>query len=96
MTELLPYIVGPFGAVVSLAVVLFGVFRFIDSRIWPLVTASLDRHLQQIDKLIASHDADRAVWSEGLAGIKADVDVVRDDVHEIRERLDGRFKNGAA
>ena len=66
ITSLGPWITGPAAAVVIMFVVLYGIYKIIDTRLLPLLTAAVERHLGQVDKLIASHDADRGAFAEAL------------------------------
>ena len=84
----LPLLSGPAAAVLVLSGVLWGLWKLVDTRLLPLGEKFIERHLGQIDALIASHNADRSVWAEGLQGLRSDIDQVSDDVAEIRGRID--------
>lgn len=87
-TSLLPYLSGPASAVLVLLLVGYAVWRLIDQKLIPLAERFVSRHLTQIDKLIEAHDKDREVWAEGLRVLRTDIDEVRDDVADIRQRID--------
>jgi hypothetical protein len=86
--SILNLIIGPMGALVAVVTILWWVARLVETKFLPAGERFIERHLAQIDKLITSHDNDRAVWSEGLTSMRADVDTVKDDVHQIRARIE--------
>lgn len=88
METMLPYLAGPAGAVFALLVVIYGLYKLADTRLIPVVEKFIGRHLEQIDRLIASHDRDREVWAEGLTAVRHDIEHVREDVDTIRMTLD--------
>lgn len=97
LSEVLPWLTGPAGALVVMAGVLIGIYRIVDTRIIPAAERFVDRHLQQVDKIVSSHDEDRKVWADGLQALKADVDTMKLDVHAIREDVDAALgRKGAA
>lgn len=55
----------------------------------------VDRHLQQIDNIVESHHEDREVYKAGLETLNTsmqelhgEVDVIKDDVKDIKNSLD--------
>lgn len=85
--QVLEYLIGPAGAVVVMAMMLYGVYKIVVERLLPLTERLAQRHLDQFDRLIDAHDKDRAVWAAGLAKLEADFDDLRGDVHEARVLL---------
>ena len=61
---ILQYLTGPAGTVVVLAAVLLVSVRILESRVLPALGRLVDRHFDQIDRLIASHDEDRRAWQQ--------------------------------
>lgn len=88
LSEILPWITGPAGALVVMAGVLLGIYRIVDTRLLPAGERFVERHLAQVDKIVSSHDEDRKVWADGLQALRADVDTMKNDVHAIREDVD--------
>lgn len=88
MEELLPWITGPAGALVTAIGVLLGIYRIVVTRVLPAVERFVDRHLAQVDKIVTSHDEDRKVWADGLQALRSDVEAVKTDVHAIRADVD--------
>ncbi|MCP4732544.1 MAG: hypothetical protein GY872_20975 [Roseibacillus sp.] len=57
-TELLPYIAGPGGAIVVCVLVGAAVYRMLVYMVVPLIQASIDRHLAQVDEMNARNAAE--------------------------------------
>lgn len=54
----------------------------------------VDRHLNQIDNIVESHNEDRTVYKEGLTTLvtsvkelRGEVDVIKDDVKDIKDHV---------
>lgn len=86
--SLLPFLSGPASAVIVLLLVGWAAWKIINEKLIPLAEKFVARHLTQIDNIIAAHDRDREVWAEGLRVLRSDIDEVRDDVADIRQRID--------
>jgi len=97
---ILTALTGPFGAVVALALIVYGVYKILDKHILPQQRSAWDRVLEE-------HKADRVAWQEALKdhkedrsafltaitavsnqimGIKDDIAEVKDDVRELKNR----------
>ena len=60
----------------------------------PLIEKAVETHLQQVEKIISSHDEDRRVWQEGMNQIGGRLEKVENRVSEIRGYVSGREVNG--
>lgn len=95
LNTLAPFLAGPGAAVLVLLVVLLAVWKLAVNYVIPLVEKVVERHMAQIDALIesqravvASHEADRVVWSEGLKSMETALMSLAEDVTDIRQRVD--------
>lgn len=88
--EVLQLIMGPFGALATMAVVLFGIYNMVVKHLLPLVRGGLDRHLSQIDTMLEQHKKDRELYRESILFITQRLDKVEDDVAYIKGKLDGK------
>jgi hypothetical protein len=93
MTEdtLIQILTGPVAALALCISAIFYIGRWIATHlpIW------VDRHMKQIDNIIDSHNEDRKVYREGLEtlnmslrDLNGEVDVIKDDVKDIKRSLD--------
>lgn len=57
-TELIPYIAGPGGAIVVCVLVGAAVYRLLVYMVLPMLQASVDRHLAQVDEMNARNAAE--------------------------------------
>lgn len=69
LTEALPYLAGPGSAVVVLLVVLGGLYNLTIKHLIPLMRAFGDRHLQQIDTLLAQNKEESIAITRALQTI---------------------------
>ena len=82
---------GPVAALALCVSAIFFIARWLATHlpIW------VDRHLRQIDNIVESHKEDRQVYREGLETLNismkelhGEVDVIKDDVKDIKNSLD--------
>ena len=85
---LAPILAGPASAAVSLLIIIYGIYRIVDTRVVPVLESVVKRHLAQVDRLITSHDKDREVLGEGLLNLRKDVDTMSHDMRAIRTHLE--------
>lgn len=88
--ETLQLILGPFGALATMAVVLYGIYSLVVKHLLPLATHGLDRHLSQIDQMLEQHKQDRELYRESILFITQRLDKVEDDVSYIKGKIDGK------
>jgi|TARA_R110000803_G_C11733261_1_gene289955 hypothetical protein len=88
MEEYINLILGPFGALVVMAFVLFGLYRVGIKHILPLIKSSIDKHLEQVDRMLDSHKEDREIFKETIKQIVSRLDKVEDDVSYIKGKID--------
>lgn len=84
LNDILPMLVGPAAAVIALLGVLWGIYRLVDIRLIPAWQATATRHLDQVDRLIDSHEKDREAFLGGLQGVK---DEFRDHADRVEDAL---------
>ncbi len=87
---MLSILTGPVGA---LALCLFAIY-FVARWVATHVPIWVDRHLKQIDKMIDSHNHDREMYKDTLGTLTVslkdlgkEVDVIKDDVKEIKQAV---------
>lgn len=87
---MLNILTGPVGA---LALCLFAIY-FVARWVATHVPIWVDRHLKQIDKMIDSHNNDREMYKDTLGTLTVslkdlgkEVDVIKDDVKEIKQAV---------
>lgn len=78
---------GPVAALALCLMAIYGVGKWLATHLPKWV----DRHLNQIDHIVQSHDQDRETYKESLGTIttslkdlKGEVDVIKDDVKDIK------------
>ncbi len=90
MESILPYVAGPAAAVFVLLLVLFAIYKLTVIHILPIARAAIGRHLDQIDQLISSHDADRAAWVSQIQAVRTEMSgIARRCPAGINERAAG-------
>tara|TARA_R100001440_G_scaffold66766_1_gene87866 strand:- start:54 stop:359 length:306 start_codon:yes stop_codon:yes gene_type:complete len=81
---------GPVAALGLCLVLLYAIGKWAASNIpvW------VDRHLKQIDKIVDSHNQDRAMYQENLKNlsislgkVSVEVEVIKQDVQEIKTKI---------
>ena len=88
LTALGPFIAGPASAVFVMLVVLFGIWKFAVDRLLPILSAALERHLNALDELVKTNQADHKAMLESLQGIEAKLEHSANAVKELR--INGR------
>jgi len=96
-TELLHMIIGPAGAVCTMAIVLAAVWRFAVTRLWPFLTAYVDRQQTNLERLMTAHDDDRTLFRDSMEKlwvahkeIHSDVDDIKTDIKELKTLYRGQ------
>ena len=84
LTALGPLIAGPASAVFVMLVVLFGIWKFAVDRLLPILSAALDRHLNALDELVKTNQADHKAMLESLQGIEVKLEQNISRAHELR------------
>ena len=86
--EIIGHVLGPFGALATMAVVLYGLYSLGIKHLLPLLKGSIDRHLDQVDKMLESHTEDREIFKQTIEKIVDRLDKVEDDVSYIKWKID--------
>ena len=78
--ELIQALTGPFSAM------LLAVIMLVASAKWlaKYVPLYLNRHLDQIDKMVDSHNEDREAWKEGLQTLTEQHNLLNRDIMDIK------------
>lgn len=76
LEKLMEYLLGPFGSLVLLIVFISFLYRIFVTKIIPLIEQVATRHLNQIDRMVTSHDEDREMFREEFSRIHAKVNTV--------------------
>ena len=84
LTALGPLIAGPASAVFVMLVVLFGIWKFATTHLIPILSAALDRHLNALDDLVKTNQADHKAMLESLQGIESKLEHNVNRAHELR------------
>jgi hypothetical protein len=90
MEGLIEMVLGPFGALVVLCVVIYGFYSMGVKHLLPLLQGAVDRHLDQVDRMLEEHKEDREIFKQTIEKIVDRLDKVEDDVAYIK----GRIENG--
>lgn len=89
MTEqiMIQALTGPVAALALCLLAIYGIGKWVAIHLPKWV----DRHLNQIDRIVESHEEDRTVYKEGLTTLntsvtilRGEVDVIKDDVKDIK------------
>ena len=88
MEQILQMALGPFGALVVLCVVIYGIYSVGTKHLLPIVQGAVDRHLDQVDRMLEEHREDREIFKSTIEKIVDRLDKVEDDVAYIKGRID--------
>ena len=81
--EIVQALTGPFSAMVLAVIMLSASARWLAKYV-PLY---LNRHLDQIDKMVDSHNEDRETWKEGLQTLTERHNLLSRDIVEIKSGI---------
>jgi hypothetical protein len=88
MQEILELALGPFGALVTLCVVIYGIYSLGTKHLLPILQGAVDRHLDQVDRMLEEHREDREIFKQTIEKIVDRLDKVEDDVAYIKGRIE--------
>lgn len=88
MEQILQMVLGPFGALVVLCVVIYGLYSLGTKHLLPIMQGAVDRHLDQVDRMLNEHREDREIFKATIEKIVDRLDKVEDDVAYIKGRID--------
>jgi len=86
--EIIGHVLGLFGALATMAVVLYGLYSVGVKHLLPILKGSIDRHLDQVDQMLLSHAEDRTIFKQTIEKIVDRLDKVEDDVSYIKGKID--------
>ena len=78
--ELVQALTGPFSAMMLAVIMLIAAAKWLGKYV-PLY---LNRHLDQIDKMVDSHNEDREAWKNGLQTLTEQHNLLNRDIVEIK------------
>ncbi len=78
--ELVQALTGPFSAMLLAVIMLIAAAKWLGKYV-PLY---LNRHLDQIDKMVESHNEDREAWKNGLQTLTEQHNLLNRDIVEIK------------
>jgi|DEB0MinimDraft_6_1074348.scaffolds.fasta_scaffold157343_2 hypothetical protein len=73
MEALAPFVAGPASAVFVMLLVLVGLWKIVVDKLIPLTSAALNRHLEALDRLVATNQADHQAIISSINGLDATV-----------------------
>jgi len=86
---LLPYLVGPGAAVISLLLVMFGAYKLLKETIIPTWNSHLD-------KILDEHRKDRKLFVDAVEILDKRLDTVEFEVSEMRKELKDEQRRNSA
>jgi len=89
-TALLSLLTGPTSSLVLLLGILWGVYRFV-SGLLPTGRAWVSQHLDQVDTLLAQHQADREAWLASMRDGSAQHQEVITSLDRIERKVGGLY-----
>ena len=89
MEALLPYLVGPGAAVLSLLLVMFGAYKLLKETIIPTWNSHLD-------KILDEHRKDRKLFIDAVEILDKRLDTVEFEVSEMRKELKDEQRRNSA
>ena len=89
MEALLPYLVGPGAAVISLLLVMFGAYKLLKETIIPTWNSHLD-------KILEEHRQDRKLFVDAVEILDRRLDTVEFEVSEMRKELKDEQRRNSA
>lgn len=93
METFIAAIVGPFGSLVILVAILYGAYKMVNEKGFPIVTKYVENVDANMKSLLIEHKADREAFVLAISSITArqerleiTVEDIRDDVSKLLER----------
>ena len=81
MTELIPYILGPGGALITMAIIIVTVWRFATQNLLPIFQNFLEN-------IVTEHKEDRDVFSDTISLLNDSIGKIGNHVSQVDEKLD--------
>lgn len=81
MTELIPYVLGPGGALITMAIIIVTVWRFATQNLLPIFKNFLEN-------IVTEHQEDRAAFSDSIALLNTSIGKIGGQVNQVDEKLD--------
>jgi len=88
LEQILEMVLGPFGALVVLCVVIYGIYSLGVKHLLPMLSSAVDRHLDQVDRMLNEHREDREIFKQTIEKIVDRLDKVEDDVAYIKGKIE--------
>tara|TARA_R110002124_G_C8939832_1_gene512608 strand:+ start:75 stop:392 length:318 start_codon:yes stop_codon:yes gene_type:complete len=81
MTELIPYILGPGGALITMAIIIVVGWRFSTKNLLPIFQNFLEN-------IVTEHKEDRAAFSDSISLLNTSIGKIGNQVSQVDEKLD--------
>ena len=81
MTELIPYILGPFGALITMAIIIVSVWRFATNNLLPIFKSFLTN-------IVEEHREDRDAFTNSISILNVSIGKIGDKVSLVDEKVD--------
>lgn len=81
MTELIPYILGPGGALITMAIIIVTVWRFATQNLLPIFKSFLEN-------IVTEHQEDRVAFSESISLLNSSIGKIGNEVSEVHKIVD--------
>lgn len=91
LTEVLPYLIGPAGGFIAIAVLffltMFSLWKIADKHIFPALAKWFDNQEIRYEKLLETHEADRELFKEAMTKITEEHKSNDVKLNNIKEEL---------
>jgi hypothetical protein len=88
LEQIMEMVLGPFGALAVLCVVIYGIYSLGVKHLLPMLSSAVDRHLDQVDRMLEEHKEDREIFKQTIEKIVDRLDKVEDDVAYIKGKIE--------
>lgn len=95
MEALAPFVAGPASAVFVMLLVLVGLWKLVVDKLIPLMSAALNRHLEALDKLVETNQADHQAIISSISELNTGVRELNTkmDTSSSIQRINGLAEN---
>lgn len=87
MEQLIPIIQGPAGAAATMAMVIWGAWKFLNNVVVPRVDSMIRDNNERYKEIFSAHGQDREVWLQSIDKIAERLDKMSDATAEMRATL---------
>lgn len=87
----LSLLTGPTSSLLLLLGMGLGLWRFTTQTVLPAAKIWVDRHLDQVDKLLEHHEADRAAWLDSMQDCHQRAEQVEAQISAVERKVGGLY-----